>query len=124
MPDPGSSGSVASAEAVVDANGEVVGLRITDRGSYFFGSSTQSSTIHSDFQNVEIDLDDGSVLSAKIIWQEDNTTGSYFVSGFEQLTTLNGQIQVLQPRQILVISFPSQLVPKLFLITEMQMEIC
>ena len=91
MPDPGSSGSVASAEAVVDANGEVVGLRITDRGSYFFGSSTQSSTIHSDFQNVEIDLDDGSVLSAKIIWQEDNTTGSYFVSGFEQFTTLNGQ---------------------------------
>ena len=94
LPTAGTSGVQASAEAVVDANGEVVGLRVADRGQYFFGSSTSSSTIHSDFQNVEVDLADGSVLSAKIIWQEDNTNGSYFVSGFEGLTISSGQNNV------------------------------
>lgn len=94
LPTAGTSGVQASAEAVVDANGEVVGLRVADRGQYFFGSSTSSSTIHSDFQNVEVDLADGSVLSAKIIWQADNTNGSYFVSGFEGLTISSGQNNV------------------------------
>ena len=91
IPESGAKGTDASAEAVVDANGEVVGLRILNRGKYFFGSSTNSTTIHSDFQNVEIDLADGSLLSAKIIWQEDNTNGSFFISGFEQLSVVSGQ---------------------------------
>ena len=91
LPEPGGSGTKAQAEAVIDANGEVVGLRITERGQYFFGSSTSSNTIHSDFQDVEIDLQDGSLLSAKIIWQEDNTTGSYFISGFEGINVASGQ---------------------------------
>ena len=78
-------------EAVVDANGEVVGLRITIGVVIFLVLPLNQAQFIVTFQNVEIDLDDGSVLSAKIIWQEDNTTGSYFVSGFEQLTTLNGQ---------------------------------
>ena len=91
LPDVGSSGTQAKASAVVDANGEVVGLRVLERGKYFFGSSTSSNEIHSDFEKVKIDLDDGSILSAKIIWQEDNTTGSYFISGFESLEVESGQ---------------------------------
>ena len=65
LPEPGGSGTKAQAEAVIDANGEVVGLRITERGQYFFGSSTSSNTIHSDFQDVEIDLQDGSLFLPK-----------------------------------------------------------
>ena len=91
LPEVGSSGTQAKASAVVDANGEVVGLRVLERGQYFFGSSTSSNEIHSDFEKVKIDLDDGSILSAKIIWQEDNTTGSYFISGFESLEVESGQ---------------------------------
>ena len=30
-------------------------------------------------------------MSAKIIWQEDNTTGSYFISGFEGINVASGQ---------------------------------
>lgn len=90
IPEPGSSGRVASAEAVVDANGEVVGLRVKDGGNYFFGSSINSTTIPSDFESVNIDLSNGGVMEAKIIWQEDNTTGSYFISGFENPSVITG----------------------------------
>ena len=90
IPEPGSSGRVASAEAVVDANGEVVGLRVKDGGSYFFGSSIDSNTIPTDFTTVKIDLSNGGVMEATIIWQEDNTTGSYFISGFEYPTIITG----------------------------------
>jgi len=90
IPEPGSSGRVASAEAVVDASGEVAGLRVKDGGSYFFGSSIDSTTIPSDFEKVKIDLSNGGEMEATIIWQEDNTTGSYFISGFENPTVITG----------------------------------
>ena len=70
---------------------EVVGLRVKDGGNYFFGSSINSTTIPSDFERVNIDLSNGGVMEAKIIWQEDNTTGSYFISGFENPTVLTGK---------------------------------
>ena len=91
IPEPGASGRGASAEAVVDSSGEVVGLRVKDGGNYFFGSAIDSTTIPSDFEKVKIDLSNGGELEAKIIWQEDNTTGSYFISGFEQLTVVSGE---------------------------------
>ena len=91
VPDPGYSGRKAIAEAVVDSSGQVVGLRVEDGGNYYFGSAISSTTIPSDFEKVKIDLSSGGVLEAKIIWQEDNTTGSYFISGFEQPTVVSGE---------------------------------
>lgn len=82
IPDPGRSGRIASSEAVVDSNGAIVGLRVLDGGSYFFGSNTGTETIPSAYHKALIDLDNGETLEADIIWEEDNATGSFFVSGF------------------------------------------
>ena len=58
-----------------------------------FWVSHRSTTIPSDFEKVKIDLSSGGGWRAKIIWQEDNTTGSYFISGFEQPTVVSWRKQ-------------------------------
>lgn len=79
----GSSGRNASAEAIVDADGEVVGLKLLDSGRYFFGSSNEG-VVPPDFEQATIALQDGSQLTARIIWEEDATDpGPFRISGFE-----------------------------------------
>jgi flagellin-like hook-associated protein FlgL len=86
----GSSGRDASAEAVVDADGQVVGLKLLDPGRYFFGSSSEG-VVPPDFEQATIALQDGSQLTAKIIWEEDVTDpGPFRISGFELVDQGNG----------------------------------
>jgi flagellin-like hook-associated protein FlgL len=79
----GSSGRDASAEAIVDADGQVVGLKLLDPGRYFFGSASKED-LPPAFEQATIALQDGSQLTAKIIWEEDATDpGPFRISGFE-----------------------------------------
>ena len=79
----GSSGQDASAEAIVDADGDVVGLKLLDPGRYFFGSSSDG-VVPPDFEKATITLQDGSQLSANIIWEENPADpGPFRISGFE-----------------------------------------
>ena len=90
IPNPGTSGRQANAEAVVDSNGQVVGLRVLDGGSYFLGAIEGSAFPPTDYESAKIDLDNGGVIDATIMWEEDTTTGSYFISGFSDLTITQG----------------------------------
>ncbi|NBU86303.1 MAG: hypothetical protein EBS13_03115 [Verrucomicrobia bacterium] len=86
----GSSGRDASAEAIVDADGQVVGLKLLDPGRYFFGSSSEG-VVPPDFEQATIALQDGSQLTAKIIWEEDvKDPGPFRISGFELVDQGNG----------------------------------
>lgn len=79
----GSSGRDASAEAIVDADGDVVGVKLLDPGRYFFGSSSDG-VVPPDFERATIALQDGSQLTAKIIWEENAADpGPFRISGFE-----------------------------------------
>ena len=79
----GTSGRDASAEAIVDADGNVVGLKLLDPGRYFFGSSSDG-VVPPDFEKATVALQDGSQLTAKIIWEENAADpGPFRISGFE-----------------------------------------
>ena len=79
----GSSGTDAKAEAVVDSYGNVVGLKLLNPGRYFFGSSNQG-VVPPNFENATISLNDGTSLTAKIIWEENPADpGPFRISGFE-----------------------------------------
>jgi flagellin-like hook-associated protein FlgL len=86
----GTSGKDASAEAIVDADGDVVGLKLLDPGRYFFGSSSDGA-VPPDFEKASITLQDGTQLSANIIWEENVADpGPFRISGFELVD--DGQI--------------------------------
>ncbi len=79
----GSSGESASAEAILDADGDVVGLKLLDPGRYFFGFD-DSGAIPPNFQEASISLLDGTKIKAKIIWEENpSDPGPYRIAGFE-----------------------------------------
>ncbi|MDA7756977.1 hypothetical protein N8920_03650 [Opitutales bacterium] len=79
----GTSGKDASAEAIVDADGDVVGLKLLDPGRYFFGSSSDG-VVPPDFEKASITLQDGTQLMANIIWEENPADpGPFRISGFE-----------------------------------------
>ena len=82
IPLSGRAGVDAKAKAVVDANGQVVGLKIEDRGRYFFGLDADGN-VPPQFDTATILTEDGSKLSAKIIWGSDsNDPGPFKVTGF------------------------------------------
>ena len=67
-----------------------MGLRVLDGGSYFLGAIEDSVFPPTDYESAKIDLDNGGVIDATIMWEEDTTTGSYFISGFSDLTITQG----------------------------------
>jgi flagellin-like hook-associated protein FlgL len=78
----GSSGEDAKAEAVVDAYGQVVGLKVLDPGRYFFGTSL-GGALPPDFQLATVVLPNGEEMQAEILWaQNPKDPGPYVVSGF------------------------------------------
>ncbi len=82
IPLSGRAGVDAKAKAVIDANGQVVGLKIEDRGRYFFGLDAEGN-VPPQFDTATILTEDGTKLSAKIIWGSDsNDPGPFKVTGF------------------------------------------
>jgi len=78
----GSSGEDAKAEAVVDAYGQVVGLKVLDPGRYFFGTSL-GGALPPDFQLATVVLPNGEEMQVEILWgQNSKDPGPYVVSGF------------------------------------------
>jgi len=78
----GSTGNDATAEAVVDAYGQIVGLKVVDPGRYFFGTSI-GGPLPPDFQLAKIVLPDGQEMEAEILWGKNpKDPGPYTVTGF------------------------------------------
>ena len=79
----GSSGIDAKAEAIVDAEGEVVGLKVIEPGRYFFGSSS-GGEVPPTFQKAKVILSDGQEMEADILWgQNPSDPGPYKILGFD-----------------------------------------
>ena len=79
----GSSGVDAKAEAIVDSDGQVVGLKVIEPGRYFFGSSS-TGEVPPTFQKAKVILQDGQEMEADILWgQNPNDPGPYRVLGFD-----------------------------------------
>ena len=79
----GSSGIDAKAEAIVDSEGEVVGLKIIEPGRYFFGSSS-GGEVPPSFQKAKVILSDGQEMEADILWgQNPSDPGPYKILGFD-----------------------------------------
>ena len=88
----GATGTDATAEAVVDAYGQVVGLKVINPGRYFFGTSLGGS-LPPDFQLAKVILPNGQEMEAEILWdQNTKDPGPYTVTGFNlaQSTALTG----------------------------------
>ncbi|MBT3638047.1 MAG: hypothetical protein HN531_14000 [Opitutae bacterium] len=78
----GLTGEDAKAEAIVDAYGQVVGLKILDPGRYFFGTSL-GGPLPPDFQLASVVLPNGEEMQAEILWgQNPKDPGPYVVTGF------------------------------------------
>lgn len=78
----GSTGVDAQAEAIVDAYGQVVGLKVVDPGRYFFGTSL-GGPLPPDFQVATVVLPNGEEMEAEILWnQNPKDPGPYVVTGF------------------------------------------
>lgn len=78
----GSSGVDAKAEAIVDAYGQVVGLKVVEPGRYFFGTSL-GGVLPPDFQLAKVILPNGQEMEAEILWgQNPKDPGPYTVTGF------------------------------------------
>lgn len=78
----GSTGIDAKAEAIVDAYGQVVGLKVVDPGRYFFGTSL-GGPLPPDFQLAKVLLPNGQEMEAEILWgQNPKDPGPYTVTGF------------------------------------------
>jgi flagellin-like hook-associated protein FlgL len=88
----GSTGIDAKAEAIVDAYGQVVGLKIVDPGRYFFGASL-GGPLPPDFQLAKVILPNGQEMEAEILWGQNlKDPGPYSVTGFNlsQSAALSG----------------------------------
>ena len=88
----GSNGEDAQAEAIVDAYGQVVGLKVLDPGRYFFGTSL-GGPLPPDFQAATVVLPNGEEMQAEILWgQNPKDPGPYVVTGFNlaQSTSVSG----------------------------------
>jgi flagellin-like hook-associated protein FlgL len=83
IPSSGSAGVDAKADAIVDSEGRVVGLKVLDPGRYFFGSSTNVS-IPNSFKTAEVDFPNGEKLKVDVLWGVNpSDPGTYRVLGFE-----------------------------------------
>lgn len=79
----GTSGTDATAQAIVDAHGNVVGLKVLDEGKYYFGAETDGS-VPPNFEQAFVKLKDGANLAFKILWEESKRDpGAYTISGFD-----------------------------------------
>ena len=87
LPDAGRAGTSAEARAIVDANGNVAGIKVENPGRYFFGIDRNGS-VPPNFSKVSIILDDGRETEATILWGQDSADpGAYKIAGF----SLNNQ---------------------------------
>ncbi len=79
----GSSGIDASAKAVVDAHGRIVGLKVMNPGRYFFGTDS-TGTVPPDFEKAKVLLENGQELEATILWEENpSDPGPFRIAGFD-----------------------------------------
>ena len=79
----GSSGIDASAKAVVDAHGRIVGLKVMNAGRYFFGTDS-TGTVPPDFEKAKVLLENGQELEATILWEENpSDPGPFRIAGFD-----------------------------------------
>ena len=79
----GQSGIDASAKAVVDAHGRIVGLKVENPGRYFFGTDN-SGTVPPDFEKAKVVLENGQELEATILWEENpSDPGPFRIAGFD-----------------------------------------
>ncbi len=79
----GISGIDATAKAVVDVHGRIVGLKVMNPGRYFFGTA-ETGNVPPDFEKAKVILDNGQEMEATIIWEENpSDPGPYRVSGFD-----------------------------------------
>jgi flagellin-like hook-associated protein FlgL len=79
----GSSGIDAQAEAIVDSDGQVVGLKVIEPGRYFFGSSS-GGEVPPNFQKAKVMLSNGQEMEADILWgQNPSDPGPYKILGFD-----------------------------------------
>ena len=89
LPDAGRAGTSAEARAIIDANGNVAGIKVENPGRYFFGSD-RNGAVPPDFSKVSILLDDGRETEATILWGQDSADpGAFKIAGF----SLNNQNQ-------------------------------
>jgi flagellin-like hook-associated protein FlgL len=88
----GTNGTNGEAEAIVDAYGKVVGLKVVNPGRYFFGTSL-GGPLPPDFQLAKIILPNGQEMDAEILWgQNPKDPGPYTIQGFNiaQSTPVTG----------------------------------
>ncbi|MGY8714709.1 MAG: hypothetical protein ACKVJ1_12530, partial [Verrucomicrobiia bacterium] len=79
----GSSGIDAKAEAIIDSEGEVVGLKVIEPGRYFFGSSS-GGEVPPTFQKAKVILSNGQEMEADILWgQNPSDPGPFKILGFD-----------------------------------------
>ena len=79
----GVSGNDAKAEAILDSDGEVVGLKVIDAGRYFFGVSS-AGFVPPDFEKAKVILANGQEMEADILWEQNPVDpGAYRVAGFD-----------------------------------------
>ena len=94
----GATGEDAKAEAIVDAYGQVVGLKVLDPGRYFFGTSL-GGPLPPDFQLATVVLPNGQEMQAEILWGENpKDPGPFVVKGFNlaQSASVSGAISQAQ----------------------------
>ena len=89
LPDAGRAGTSAEARPIIDAHGNVAGIKVENPGRYFFGIN-RDGVVPPDFSKVSILLDDGRETEATILWGQDSADpGAYKIAGF----SLNNQNQ-------------------------------
>ena len=72
----------ASAKAVVDAHGRIVGLKVMNRKVFFGTDST--GTVPPDFEKAKVLLENGQELEATILWEENpSDPGPFRIAGFD-----------------------------------------
>lgn len=89
LPDAGRAGVSAEARPIIDANGNISGIKLENPGRYFFGVD-QDGEAPPSFRKISILLDDGRKTEADIIWGQDTSDpGAYKIAGFSvnQLTS-------------------------------------
>ncbi|MDC0547753.1 hypothetical protein OAO16_02225 [Opitutales bacterium] len=89
LPDAGRAGVSAEARPIIDANGNISGIKLENPGRYFFGVD-QDGAAPPSFRKISILLDDGRKTEADIIWGQDTSDpGAYKIAGFSinQLTS-------------------------------------
>ncbi len=79
IPTAGPAGRDATSKAVVDVNGNIVGLKVEDGGRYFF----QDGIIPPDFSKATVQVED-QTMEVTILWEENpNDPGPYRIAGYE-----------------------------------------